>query len=359
MPGARRQQALLGLRGRGREADPVARARGCRRTPNATSSPAATSDTSAPSCRPRSVVSPRSTTPSRRPSTTPSPPRRRTRPRSPRPWPRCGSAPSPRLCARKACAASSTSAAVRAPCFARLIDDPTFLEILGVDVSHRALEIAARRLNFDRMPDSKRARIELLQSSATYRDDRLSGKDAVVLMEVIEHVDDPRLPALVRSVFVHARPTSVVVTTPNVEHNVRYEFLAAGAMRHRDHRFEWTRAQFRAWADEVAGAHGYARAVPARWARTTPRSDRRRRWRSSGGRRERARRSRSCPWSAWSVRAGPASRPSPPRTSAASRSSPATSAVAWSATTRTTRPRATRRSRCCTTSRASASMRAS
>lgn len=139
-----------------------------------------------------------------------------------------------------------------------LITDPTFSRILGVDVSHRALEIAAKRLRLDRMPDAQRARLELAQSSATYRDDRLRGFDAVVLMEVIEHVDVPRLPALVRSVFVHARPTSVVVTTPNVEHNVRYEFLAEGAMRHADHRFEWTRAQFRSWADAVAAEHGYA-----------------------------------------------------------------------------------------------------
>ncbi len=130
--------------------------------------------------------------------------------------------------------------------------------MLGVDVSHRALEIAVKRLRLDRMPDSQRARLELLQSSATYRDDRLAGHDAVVLMEVIEHVDEPRLPALVRSVFAHARPTSVIVTTPNLEHNVRYEFLAPGAMRHADHRFEWTRAEFRAWADAVATDHGYA-----------------------------------------------------------------------------------------------------
>ncbi|MGQ0466424.1 MAG: 3' terminal RNA ribose 2'-O-methyltransferase Hen1 [Sporichthyaceae bacterium] len=138
-----------------------------------------------------------------------------------------------------------------------LIADPTFVEILGVEVSHRALAIAHRRLNFDRMPDGKRARIELIQSSATYRDDRLAGKDAVVLMEVIEHVDLPRLPALVRAVFAHARPRTVVVTTPNVEHNVRYEFLAPGAMRHPDHRFEWTRAEFRTWSEEVAAGHGY------------------------------------------------------------------------------------------------------
>lgn len=139
-----------------------------------------------------------------------------------------------------------------------LVADPTFSRVLGVDVSHRALEIAAKRLRFDRMPDTQRARLELAQSSPTYRDDRLSGYDAVVLMEVIEHVDVPRLPALVRSVFAHARPTSVVVTTPNVEHNVRFEFLPEGAMRHADHRFEWTRAEFRSWASAVATEHGYA-----------------------------------------------------------------------------------------------------
>ena len=145
----------------------------------------------------------------------------------------------------------------------RLVQDPAFTRILGTDVSHRALEVAARRLHLDRMPDRTRARIELLQSSATYRDERLAGFDAVVLMEVVEHLDPPRLPALERTVFGHARPASVVVTTPNAEYNVRYETLPAGRMRHHDHRFEWTRDEFRAWAAAVAAAHGYTvRHVP-------------------------------------------------------------------------------------------------
>nr|WP_269778671.1 3' terminal RNA ribose 2'-O-methyltransferase Hen1 [Microlunatus antarcticus] len=138
-----------------------------------------------------------------------------------------------------------------------LVADPAFTRVTGVDVSHRALEIATRRLHPDRMPDSQRARLELLQSSATYRDDRLAGYDAVVLMEVVEHVDLPRLPALERSVFAHARPTSVLVTTPNVEHNVRFPNLRAGEMRHRDHRFEWTRQEFQTWAGTTATAYGY------------------------------------------------------------------------------------------------------
>ena len=144
-----------------------------------------------------------------------------------------------------------------------LVRDPTFVRVVGTDVSHRALGVAERRLRLDTMPDSQRARLELLQSSLVYRDDRLAGFDAAVLMEVIEHVDQARLPAVEGTVFGHARPTLVLVTTPNAEYNVRYPELSAGAMRHHDHRFEWTREEFRGWAGAVGSAYGYAvRFVP-------------------------------------------------------------------------------------------------
>jgi 3' terminal RNA ribose 2'-O-methyltransferase Hen1 len=138
-----------------------------------------------------------------------------------------------------------------------LLNDVSFSEILGVDVSHRALELAERRVGLDRLPDNQRARLTLLQSSLTYRDERFAGFDAMVLMEVIEHLDVPRLPSLERTVFAQARPRTVIVTTPNAEHNVRFEHLAAGTMRHRDHRFEWTRGEFAEWANRVGNHHGY------------------------------------------------------------------------------------------------------
>ena len=138
---------------------------------------------------------------------------------------------------------------------ADLMKDRRFTQIVGTDVSSRALEIAERKLRLDRLPERQRDRITLWQSALTYTDDRLKGFDAAVLMEVIEHVDPPRLPALEAAVFRHAHPATVVVTTPNVEYNVRYEGLVG--MRHSDHRFEWTRAEFRAWAARVAAAHGY------------------------------------------------------------------------------------------------------
>ena len=139
---------------------------------------------------------------------------------------------------------------------AALLADPAFTEVVGTDVSDRALRQAERRA--ERLPERVRARLHLFQSALTYTDDRLAGFDAAVLMEVIEHVDPPRLPALERTVFGAARPHSVVVTTPNAEHNVRYETMPAGTMRHRDHRFEWSRLEFRDWAGAVAGRHGYS-----------------------------------------------------------------------------------------------------
>ncbi|MFE0511151.1 3' terminal RNA ribose 2'-O-methyltransferase Hen1 [Streptomyces sp. NPDC058964] len=138
-----------------------------------------------------------------------------------------------------------------------LLKDARFTEVVGVDVSVRALTIASRRLKLDRMAERQAARVKLFQGSLAYTDNRLKGYDAAVLSEVIEHLDLPRLPALEYAVFGHARPRTVLVTTPNVEYNVRWETLPAGHVRHGDHRFEWTRAEFRAWARAVAERHGY------------------------------------------------------------------------------------------------------
>ncbi len=144
----------------------------------------------------------------------------------------------------------------------RLAADRTFTRVLGTDVSARELERAAARLRLHDASDAERERVRLLQSSLTYTDDRLTGFDAAVLMEVVEHVDPSRLDALAHAVLGHARPRTVVVTTPNAEYNVHYPNLLDGPggrpVRHPDHRFEWTRADLRAWAAAVAGRYGYA-----------------------------------------------------------------------------------------------------
>lgn len=139
----------------------------------------------------------------------------------------------------------------------RLLEDGRFEEIVGLDVSHRALEIAAERLRLDHLPEKQRQRLKLVQGSLSYRDRRIEGSDAAAVVEVIEHLDPPRLAAFERVLFEFAKPGMVVITTPNVEYNVRFETLPAGRLRHKDHRFEWTRPQFRSWATAVAERFGY------------------------------------------------------------------------------------------------------
>ncbi len=138
-----------------------------------------------------------------------------------------------------------------------LLQEQSFQEIVGVDVSHRVLQIAQERLRLERLPSRVRDRIKLIHGSLTYRDKRLSGFDGAAVVEVIEHLDQPRLAAFERVLFEFAKPATVVLTTPNVEYNVRFETLPAGSFRHKDHRFEWTRVQFREWAQPIADKHGY------------------------------------------------------------------------------------------------------
>ena len=139
-----------------------------------------------------------------------------------------------------------------------LLAEKSFTQIVGMDVSHRALQVAGERLHLDQLPPMQRQRVQLIQGALTYRDQRLAGYDAAAVVEVIEHLDPPRLAAFERVLFEFARPRLVVCTTPNAEYNVNFTSLPASRFRHKDHRFEWTRAEFLAWARGVAERFGYS-----------------------------------------------------------------------------------------------------
>jgi 3' terminal RNA ribose 2'-O-methyltransferase Hen1 len=139
-----------------------------------------------------------------------------------------------------------------------LLEDKQFNRLVGMDVSWRSLETARLRLYFDRMPEAQRKRIELIHGSLMYRDKRLQGFDAATAIEVIEHLDPGRLAAFERVLFEYARPKTAIITTPNAEYNIRFENLAPGQFRHKDHRFEWSRQEFSAWACGIAERFGYS-----------------------------------------------------------------------------------------------------
>jgi 3' terminal RNA ribose 2'-O-methyltransferase Hen1 len=139
----------------------------------------------------------------------------------------------------------------------RLIKDQAFRRIIGIDASVATLEKARRKLRLDQAGDAMAERVNLMLGSLTYGDRRWHGFDAATLVEVIEHIEPHRLSALALSLFGDARPDLVIVTTPNREYNALFENLENGRLRHPDHRFEWTRAEFQAWGDAVASDYRY------------------------------------------------------------------------------------------------------
>ena len=139
-----------------------------------------------------------------------------------------------------------------------LLKDDFFTQITGLDVSYRALEITQERLDRLHLPRKQWERLQLLQGALTYKDKRISGYDGATVIEVIEHLDLPRLAAFERVLFEFAQPSTVVVTTPNIEYNVKFANLPAGKLRHKDHRFEWTRAEFQTWGKSIAEKFGYS-----------------------------------------------------------------------------------------------------
>lgn len=138
-----------------------------------------------------------------------------------------------------------------------LLSEPQIRKVTACDVSAGALEKAAQRLRLDRMPDGKRNKLTLMQASLTYRDKRFEGYDCACVVEVIEHIDPSRIPAFERSVFEFAAPRTVILTTPNREYNEKYAHMRENELRHGDHRFEWTRAEFEKWAGHVCDEFGY------------------------------------------------------------------------------------------------------
>ena len=140
----------------------------------------------------------------------------------------------------------------------RLLKEHHFTQITGVDVSYKVLEKARSRLNYDRLPDKLKDKLNLFQGSLTYRDDRFNGYDAITIIEVIEHLDLSRLESFEKVIFKYARPKNVIITTPNKDYNNCYENLDDSKLRHKDHRFEWTKDEFISWCKKIETDYGYS-----------------------------------------------------------------------------------------------------
>ncbi|MCP4223223.1 MAG: methyltransferase domain-containing protein [Actinomycetia bacterium] len=146
-----------------------------------------------------------------------------------------------------------------------LAEEPQIEKVVGVDVARQAVEAAARRLSFDerKVRDRSGPMITLLHDDVAGHYSELSAEltdvtvDAALAVEIIEHLDGDQLARFEENLFDHVGPSLIVVTTPNREYNVHLDLGGTEALRHRDHRFEWTRQEFAAWAMGLASCFGY------------------------------------------------------------------------------------------------------
>lgn len=138
-----------------------------------------------------------------------------------------------------------------------LLENQQIKKVTAVDVSIASLEKAAKRLKLDRMSSFRKNKLNLIQGSVTYKDSRFEGYDCACLVEVLEHIDPSRIPVMEKVVFGYAKPQTVIITTPNREYNVNYEHMKENALRHSDHRFEWSRKEFKEWTNHICKEFGY------------------------------------------------------------------------------------------------------
>ena len=137
--------------------------------------------------------------------------------------------------------------------FVQFASDPSLTELVGIDICRTSLDRLRHRLAAS---DPVVPLIDLREGSMTDPIPDVAGFDCAVLVETIEHLAPAHLSKLERSLFRMMRPKTVVITTPNAEFNALLG-VPPHRMRHPEHRFEWTRAEFQRWSARVAMAAGY------------------------------------------------------------------------------------------------------
>ncbi|CAJ0883726.1 12229_t:CDS:2 [Entrophospora sp. SA101] len=145
-------------------------------------------------------------------------------------------------------------------------DETPITRLAGLDIDENILDAAIENclpweqdIEFLRITPLT---IDLYRGSIDVADERLIGFEALVCMEVIEHVDPPVLDKFFDVVFGTYKPKLVIVTTPNVEFNIYFPQLKYGTseatLRIEDHRFEWTRQEFQDWCNSGASKYNYS-----------------------------------------------------------------------------------------------------
>ncbi|XP_033321982.2 hen1 methyltransferase [Megalopta genalis] len=138
-----------------------------------------------------------------------------------------------------------------------LKNTPGVEEILCVDIDRQLLNAyqeKAAPLNSEYIHTrSTPLVIEICEGSVTHNDKKLENTDAVICIELIEHLYPDTLRDLPENIFGFIKPKVAIMTTPNAEFNVLFPHFSG--FRHPDHKFEWTRQQFQDWAKNITSKY--------------------------------------------------------------------------------------------------------
>ncbi|KYM82563.1 UPF0486 protein C1orf59 like protein [Atta colombica] len=138
---------------------------------------------------------------------------------------------------------------------------PEVEEILCVDVDREVLERykekAAPLITELLSSRERKLTIDICEGSVTDNDVKLKNANAVICIELIEHLYPDTLIDLPFNIFGYIKPEVAIITTPNVEYNIVFPHLSG--YRHPDHKFEWTREQFQDWAQNIVVRYPYYR----------------------------------------------------------------------------------------------------
>lgn len=132
---------------------------------------------------------------------------------------------------------------------------PSLKRIVCVDSDLEALYFTIKsaeptdwdRINRRRHPLS----IEIYHGNAAEWDPRIADVDAVVAVELIEHMSPVDFERFPENIFSNVKPRIAIFTTPNADFNPLFPWFGSRPFRHDDHTFEFGRKEFKEWCDSI------------------------------------------------------------------------------------------------------------
>ncbi|XP_076258447.1 hen1 methyltransferase isoform X2 [Rhynchophorus ferrugineus] len=133
------------------------------------------------------------------------------------------------------------------------LKDLNLNEIMFVDINENLLDENICRVQ-PLLGDHLKRRyspleVTVFKGSVSDPDYRLHKTDVVTAIELIEHLYPDTLDAFCYNIFSYIQAKLIIITTPNADFNV--VFKKVNMFRHPDHKFEWTRNQFKDWCQNI------------------------------------------------------------------------------------------------------------